>query len=260
MARVYDYYLGGSHNYAVDRDAARQLLAAVPEAPLFAQTNRAFLRRVVRHLVNHGIRQFLDLGSGIPTVGNVHEIAQAAAPDSRVVYVDIDPVAVTQSLSLLRDNPRATAIVGDVCEPIRVITHPQVRDLLDFRRPVGVLMVAVLHFVPESADPAGIVAELRAHLAPGSYLALSVLSAEDQTPEQTEEGAAVYRRIDNPLTVRTTADVVRLLDGFEIVPPGAVPVPQWRPDPADPAGGAASPTVFIGGVGRIGGAPPREAP
>jgi SAM-dependent methyltransferase len=251
VARMYDYYLGGSHNFAVDRQTARQVIAAAPDAPLFAQANRAFLRRVVRFLLDSGVEQFLDIGSGIPTVGNVHEIAQAARPDARVVYVDIDPIAVTHSLSILDGNERATAIVGDLRAPEEILRHPRVRELLDFGRPIGVLIVAVLHFVPETADPAGIIARIRNHLAPGSYVAVTVLSPEGRPREETEASAAVYRDADNPLTIRDTGDVVRMLAGFEIMPPGAVPIPRWRPDPADLADEDLSRSVFVGAVGRV---------
>jgi len=251
VARMYDYYLGGSHNFAVDRDTARQVIAAVPDTPLFAQSNRAFLRRVVRFLTDSGVRQFLDIGSGIPTVGNVHEIAQSAAPDARVVYVDIDPIAVTHSQGLLEGNDLATAIVGDLRAPEEILRHPEVRRLLDFGRPVGVLIVAVLHFVPESADPAGLIATIRHHLAPGSYLALTVLSAEGRPPEETRASEEIYRDVNIPLTVRDTGDVVRMLAGFELMPPGAVPIPRWRPNPTDLADEDLTRSVFVGAVGRV---------
>ncbi|SDZ06285.1 S-adenosyl methyltransferase [Micromonospora pattaloongensis] len=252
VARMYDYYLGGSHNFAVDRAAAQAMIAAVPEAPLMAQANRAFLRRAVQFLIDAGVRQFLDIGSGIPTVGNVHEIAQRAAPDARVVYVDVDPVAVAHSREILAGNDRATVLHGDLRNPERILEHPEVHKLLDFTRPVAVMIVAVLHFVPDSDDPAGIIATFRETLAPGSYLTLSQASDDGRRADERAEAEHVYQRTDNPLRVRSRAEFVRLFDGFTLVEPGLVWVPQWRPDsPEGAEDGEAS--GFIGGVGRLGG-------
>lgn len=250
VARMYDYYLGGSHNFAVDRAAAQAMIAAVPEAPLMAQANRAFLRRAVQFLIDAGVRQFLDIGSGIPTVGNVHEIAQAAAPESRVVYVDIDPVAVAHSRELLAGNDRAMVLQADLREPKRILEHPKVRALLDFDQPIAVMIVAVLHFVPDSDDPAGIIATLRQALAPGSYLVLSQASHDGRGTDERQEAEQVYQRTDNPLVVRSRAQLAALFDGFELVDPGLVWVPQWRPDSPDDVTDAER-AVFIGGVGRL---------
>ncbi|WP_434741060.1 SAM-dependent methyltransferase [Micromonospora sp. SH-82] len=252
VARMYDYYLGGSHNFAADREAARAVLAAVPDAPLMAQANRAFLRRAVQFLIDAGVRQFLDIGSGIPTVGNVHEIAQGAAPDSRVVYVDVDPIAVAHSREILADNDRATVIREDLRRPERILTHPQVTELIDFSRPVAVLIVAVLHFVPDSDRPAEILRTLRTALAPGSHLVLSQVSddADDESPQQ-HEAERVYQLTDNPLVVRTRAELAALFDGFDLVEPGVVWVPQWHPECTEGADDAER-AAFRGGVGRLG--------
>ncbi|MGC9665975.1 SAM-dependent methyltransferase [Planosporangium sp. 12N6] len=231
-ARVYDYYLGGAHNFAVDRAMAEQAIALWPELPATIRANRAFLRRAVRFLVDQGVRQFLDLGSGIPTVGNVHEIAQAAAPDARVVYVDIDPVAVTDSQLMLAGNERATAIHADLRRPAQVLADPQLRALLDLDQPVAVLMVAVLHFVPDSDDPAGIVAAYRDTVAPGSYLALSHATPDGQE-ERAETHQALYARTATPMTMRSRDEVAALLGGWEVLPPGVVRLPAWRPEPGD---------------------------
>jgi SAM-dependent methyltransferase len=249
VARMYDYYLGGSHNFAVDREAARQVIAAVPEAPLMAQANRAFLRRAVRFLINSGVRQFLDIGSGIPTVGNVHEIAQHAAPDARVVYVDVDPVAVAHSEELLAGNDRAAVIQEDLRQPDRILDHPDVRKLLDFNLPIAVMIVAVLHFIPDSVRPARLLATIRDALASGSYLTVSQASAEGREDEISLTQAA-YKRADSPLCPRSRAEVTAMMAGFELVDPGVVWVPLWRPDVPHLVEGAEK-LVFVGGVGQL---------
>src|SRR5689334_8693366 len=187
VARMYDYFLGGSHNFAVDRKAAAAVLAAVPGIRALARQNRNFLRRAVQYLAHQGVRQFLDLGSGIPTVGNVHEIAQRDAPGSRVVYVDIEPVAVSHSRTLLEDNPDTAVAQLDLRRPDQVLDSPEVRDLLDLTRPVAVLAVAVLHFLPDSDDPAGVLARYRDAVAPGSRL---VVSHASLSPERLMEQSA----------------------------------------------------------------------
>ncbi len=252
VARMYDYYLGGSHNFAVDRAAAQAMVAAVPEAPLMAQANRAFLRRAVQFLVDRGVRQFLDIGSGIPTVGNVHEIAQRAAPDARVVYVDVDPVAVAHSREILAGNDAATVVQEDLRHPRRILAHPDVRRLLDLDQPVAVLVVAVLHFVPDADRPAELLRTLRDALAPGSWLVLSQASADGRGDDERAEAEAVYRRTDNPLWIRSRAELTEFFDGFELVEPGVVWVPQWRPESPDSTEDAER-SAFIGGVGRLGG-------
>ncbi|SCG46666.1 SAM-dependent methyltransferase [Micromonospora humi] len=252
VARMYDYYLGGSHNFAADRAAARAMVEAVPEAPLMAQANRAFLRRAVHYLAEAGVRQFLDIGSGIPTVGNVHEIAQRIDPESRVVYVDVDPVAVAHSQEILAGNERAVVVQEDLRRPEAILRHPDVTRLLDFSEPVAVMIVAVLHFVPDSDRPEEILRTLRAALTPGSHLVLSQASDDgrDDTGERAE-AERVYRRTDSQLFIRGRAELTALFDGFELVDPGVVWVPQWRPDAPDQAENAER-AVFMGGVGRLG--------
>ncbi|MCT2278404.1 SAM-dependent methyltransferase [Micromonospora chalcea] len=253
VARMYDYYLGGSHNFAADRAAARAMVEAVPEAPLMAQANRAFLRRAVQYLAQAGVRQFLDIGSGIPTVGNVHEIAQRIDRQSRVVYVDVDPVAVAHSQEILAGNEHATVLQEDLRRPEAILTHPEVTRLLDFSRPVAVMIVAVLHFIPDSDRPEEILRTLRGALAPGSHLVLSQASEDGRAGTgERAEAERVYRRTDSQLWIRSRAELTALFDGFELVDPGVVWVPQWRPDSPDQAENAER-AVFMGGVGRLGG-------
>ncbi|MGK5741961.1 SAM-dependent methyltransferase [Micromonospora sp. URMC 103] len=252
VARMYDYYLGGSHNFAADRAAAQAMVAAVPEAPLMAQANRAFLRRAVHYLTEAGVRQFLDIGSGIPTVGNVHEIAQRHAPDSRVVYVDIDPVAVAHSREILAGDDGAVVVQEDLRHPERILGHPEVRRMLDFDEPVAVMVVAVLHFLSDDDEPGRILGTLRDALVPGSHLVLSQASDDGRSEEERAEAERVYRRTDNPLFVRSRAELTAFFDGFTLVEPGVVWVPQWRPESPDSAEDAER-AVFMGGVGRLGG-------
>jgi hypothetical protein len=237
-ARIYDYLLGGSHNFAVDRDTAEQVMAAglVTAAPAIA--NRSFLRRAVRFMIEEGIDQFLDLGSGIPTVGNVHEIAQQANANARVVYVDNEPVAVAHAKALLADDPNTAMVAADIRDVDSVLQHPDTRALLDFRRPIGLLMVAVLHFVPDSDDPAGIVARYTSTVPSGSCLALSNYTKDGNDTAKTErvrKAMRSYQRTATPVYARSKAELGQLLSGLEIVSPGIVWTPLWRPDNSEPS-------------------------
>jgi len=231
-ARIYDYWLGGSNNFAADREVAERAVAAMPTLRAAIWANRAFLRRAVRHLVNeYGITQFLDLGSGVPTVGNVHEIAQRADESCRVIYVDIDPVAVAHGHSLLAGNAQAAVINADLRRPESVLEHPQVGELLDLDKPVAVLMIAVLHFIPDTEHPDKIVHAYRDAIVPGSYLALSHAAPDLVHP--TEQNAMIddYRRSTRvPFIHRTPEELEAWLDGFTVQPPGVVQVNEWRPD------------------------------
>ncbi|WP_329017955.1 SAM-dependent methyltransferase [Streptomyces sp. NBC_01601] len=251
VSRMYDYYLGGSHNFEVDREAARKAMEFLPGLPRIMQANRAFLRRAVRFAAEQGIDQFLDIGSGIPTFGNVHEIAQTARPGARVVYVDHDPVAVAHSQAVLAGNADADVVAADLRKPQEILTSPEVARLIDLDRPVALLLVAVLHFLEDADDPHGAVAELRTALAPGSLLILTHASFEGiPLPEERAEGAVdVYRDIRNPLVMRSREEIARFFDGFELVEPGLVHPPQWRPKaaPEDEDGFAFS---GFAGVGR----------
>ena len=234
VARVYDYWLGGSHNFLADQDAARALIAIEPNTRGIARENRAFLGRAVRFLAREeGIRQFLDIGSGIPTQQNVHEVAEQVAPGSRVVYVDNDDVVVAHSKLILDGNPDATVIKGDVRDPAAILAHPETLRLIDFSEPVGVLLVAVLHFVPDSDHPEQIIATLRDAVAPGSHLAICH-ACRDAKPDVAGAAEAVYsNRVSAQLAVRTRDEVARLFDGFPLIDPGLAWLPQWRPDSPD---------------------------
>ena len=235
IARVYDYWLGGSHNFRADQDVARAMIAVDPNIRAMMRANRAFLGRAVRYLVREaGIRQFLDIGSGIPTEQNVHEVAQAAASGSRVVYVDNDEVAVAHSRLMLEDNPDATVIQADLREPAKILADPETQLLIDFAQPVALLLLAVLHFVPDEADPARIMATLRDAVSPGSYLVICH-ACRDVRPDTADNATAVYTsRVPAQLRVRTRDEIAALFDGFTLVEPGLVWIPEWRPDsPAD---------------------------
>ncbi|WP_309117255.1 SAM-dependent methyltransferase [Saccharothrix sp.] len=225
-ARIYDYLLGGGHNFAADRDTAEALIRVLPVRDM-ARLNRSYLRRAALALVDAGITQFLDLGSGIPTVGNVHEVAQEANPDCRVVYVDIEPVAIKHSELLLADNPRATAILADLREPEAVVA--KAKSLLDFDAPVGLLAVGVMQFIPDEDDPWGVLARYRDALAPGSYLALSHFTP-DRMPQAMAAGADIFQQTAEPITPRTREQVLAMMDGFDVVEPGLVFTPEWRPE------------------------------
>ena len=230
-ARMYDYALGGAHNFAVDRELVRQAEQSVSGVARVARANRAFLGRLVRWLVAAGVRQFLDIGSGIPTVGNVHEVAQRAAPGTRVMYVDIDPVAVAHSRLILDGNPYADVIQGDLRRPGEILRDPTVLSTLDLDEPVAVLLVAVLHFVPDEDGPAGIVSGLVDALAAGSYVGLSHGTAE-HNDDDAATMSRVYRRTTTPLHLRTRSEVLTLVNGLSLVEPGLVPVTDWHPDPS----------------------------
>ncbi|MCP9963231.1 SAM-dependent methyltransferase [Streptomyces somaliensis] len=253
VSRIYDYYLGGSHNFEVDREAARRAMEFLPGLPKIMQANRAFMRRAVRHAVGEGITQFLDIGSGIPTFGNVHEIAQQADPSARVVYVDHDPVAVAHSRAVLEGNDRAAVVSADLRRPREILRSAEVTRLLDLDRPVALLLVAVLHFLEDSDRPYEAVAELRDALAPGSLVILTHASFEGIPVPQEQAGGTlgVYRDIRSPLAMRSRDEVVRFLDGCEVLDPGLVAMPYWRPEtPPEQE----DPYAFSGfaGVGRKG--------
>ncbi|MFI5068082.1 MAG: SAM-dependent methyltransferase, partial [Streptosporangiales bacterium] len=240
IARVYDYWLGGSHNFLADQDLARAICAVEPNARAGARANRAFIGRAVRHLSAAGIRQFLDIGSGIPTEGNVHEVAQQAAPGSRVVYVDVDPVAIAHSKAILAGNENADVIDADLREPEKILADPATRRLIDFSEPVGLLLAMVLHFITDAEDPWAIVATLRDALAPGSYLVLGHATHES-SPTVAQAAETVYNRsVATGIHMRSHAEILRFFDGFELLDPGLVYIPQWRPDspsdvPEDPS-------------------------
>jgi hypothetical protein len=232
VARVYDYYLGGSHNFAVDRAFAERVLRVMPGTTTAAQANRAFLRRAVRYLCGLGIRQFIDLGSGIPTVGNVHEVAHGIDPATTVVYVDIDPVAYAHSRAILADNPHATVIRGDLRQPAEVLADPRLRAHVDFEKPIGILLVSVLHFVSDEERPADIVAGYASATVPGSHVVISHASVEGTT-EASSEALNLYRRSSTTVVTRSLEEVSGLVAGLGPVDPGVVQLTQWRPESPD---------------------------
>lgn len=232
-ARIYDYLLGGYHNFEADRTVAKQFAKLLPSIPLYMQANRAFLRRIVNYLTDQGIDQFLDIGSGIPTVGNVHEVAQKANPAARVVYVDIDSVAVRHSEQILEDNPNATVIQADVRQPQAILDHPEVRRLLDFDRPVALLLMAMLLFVTDDGEVHEVMNVLRDKLASGSYVAISHPTADDLPQEETENAKALYARSGNPVNIRSHEQIEGFFGGLQMVEPGLVYVSQWRPENSD---------------------------
>jgi SAM-dependent methyltransferase len=241
-ARIYDYFIGGTHNFPADRAAAQEAIKRVPQIPAAAQANRAFLRRAVRFAAAAGIRQFLDIGSGIPTEGNVHEIAQDVAPDARVVYVDVDPVAVSEGLEILEGNGHATAIQGNLRDSATILAHPEVLRLLDFNQPVAIILCAVLHFIPSDEEALAAVANLRDAVGPGSFLILSHATPDGLGQEQEagiddreEVVQAVYtRQTATPFRMRQRAEVATFFTGFDLVDPGLVWVPAWQPHAGDP--------------------------
>jgi SAM-dependent methyltransferase len=227
-ARIYDYLLGGTHNFAVDRAFARDAVAAIPDLAEQARANRAFLHRAVRYLLDAGVRQFLDLGSGIPTVGNVHEIAQSVAPESAVAYVDLDPIAVEHSRHILAGNPRVAVVRADLRRPGTVLADAGLRAVLDLEQPVAILAIAVLHAIGDDDEPAKIISRFRDALGPGSYLVIA--HGVDTRPDYGKDLVDLSRRTTTPLTLRTRAQIEAMFDGFDLVEPGLVWAPQWHPE------------------------------
>src|SRR5579875_1235637 len=225
-ARLYDYYLGGTHNYPADREAAERIRAVGPELTDGAWANRGFHQRAARWIAERGVRQFIDIGSGLPTVGNTHEVVQKIIPDARVVYVDNDPVVLAHATELLAGNPTATLILADLRDPDAILGNRELRELIDFTQPAGLLMTAVVNFVPDASDPWGLVRRYMDALAPGSYLALSHWTNEKVPPGSVQRVEEVYSRSTQPICFRSKAEIARFFDGLEIVPPydGAGPV------------------------------------
>ncbi|WP_380281272.1 SAM-dependent methyltransferase [Kitasatospora purpeofusca] len=247
-ARVYDYYLGGSHNFEVDREMARKAIELWPELPQIMRSNRAFLRRAVQFAAERGIGRFLDIGSGIPSFGAVHEIARAIRPEAQVVYVDRDPVAVAHSRLLLEDDPGSSVVQADVRDVEDLMSRPEVTALLAAGEPVAVLLVAVMHFVQDAEDPWKLIAVIRDALPPGSALVLSHASLEGR-PDQAEDHQRLYRRTPTPLTMRTHEQITAMFEGFELVEPGVVYLPQWRPDQPEAVGEHPERMTGVAGVG-----------
>ena len=251
IARVYDYWLGGKDNFAADREAGDKAVEAYPDLVVAVRANRAFLGRTVRYLADEaGVRQFLDIGTGIPTASNTHEVAHSVAPQARVVYVDNDPMVLAHARALLTsgDQGACAYVDADLRDTGTILS--QAAELLDFTQPIAVMLVAILQYIPEQEDPYGIVSRLMAATAPGSHLVVSH-PASDIAAEQVAESMRRYNeRAAEQATPRDHAGVSRFFDGLELIDPGVVPIPQWRPGAAsDTAEGTASIAMW-GGVAR----------
>jgi hypothetical protein len=236
-ARVYDYALGGKNHFAADREIAEKVFASWPSVRTVARENRAFLGRAVRYLAREaGIRQFLDIGTGLPTVDNVHEVAQSVAPSARIVYVDNDPLVLAHARALLTSAPegRTAYIHADLRDPGAILSDPATREVLDFSQPIALMLVAIMHFIPDEEKPAEIIATLLDALPPGSYLAASHATAE-HNPDGPTVGQDAYRETGIPFQLRDSDEFARLaFPGLELVPPGVVLVSEWRPEDTGP--------------------------
>jgi hypothetical protein len=251
-ARVYDYLLGGKDNFPADRAAAEAGLKANGNSRVPPRENRAFLRRVVEHLAaERGIRQFLDIGTGIPTSPNVHEVAQGVAPDSRIVYVDNDPIVLAHARALLTSKPegRTEYLDADLRDADRILNSPQLRDAIDFDRPIALMLIAIMHFVGDADEPYEIVQRLVDALPSGSYLALSHLTG-DFDPVAWEHVAAIYARQGVTMQVRPRDDIARFFTGLELIEPGMPIVTKWRPDDAVDPNATDTQVAVYGGVAR----------
>jgi S-adenosyl methyltransferase len=250
VARVEDYLLGGAYNVAADRALAKRVLVAVPDAARMVREHRAFLARAVRFCLTAGVRQFLDLGSAMPSVGNAHQVARHAAADVRVVLVDSDPVAVALGAALLAGDDRTAVLHADLRRPDDVLDHPDLRAVLDLDRPVAVLLVGALHRVSNEDEPHAIVARLRDRIISGSHLIVSHPCSDGGRPDAMAAIADVARHASTPLVIRSRADIERLFTNLEPVDPGLVWIPQWRPDSPDEVDDWAPRSSILAGVGR----------
>jgi hypothetical protein len=251
-ARMYDFFLGGKNHFAADRETAQTVLATAPTTLVTARENRAFLGRAVRYLVAEaGVRQFLDIGTGLPTTNNVHDVAQAVEPSARVVYADNDPLVLAHARALLTSHPagRTAYIQADLREPEAILASPAVRDVLDFSQPIALITVAVLHFIHDEFKPGAALATLLGALPSGSYLAASHVTGE-HLPAEAAATTRTYRSSGVPLQLRDSDEFARLaFDGLELVPPGVVLVSEWRPDGSGPRPAPTEVNCY-GGVAR----------
>jgi O-methyltransferase involved in polyketide biosynthesis len=255
VARVYDYMLGGKDNYEVDRQVARRALEVAPDAPEAARANREFLARVVRYLAGEaGIRQFVDLGSGLPTQGNVHEIAQSVTSRAHVVYVDHDPIVLVHGRALLAVDDTTTVVEADLREPEAILGHPDVTRLIDFTEPVALLMFAILHHLADDENPGGITRRIMDRLAPGSYLAVSHFhNPGEALPEVSRQAYSAEKIFNESLGTgrwRSREEILAYFDGLELLEPGLVPLPEWRPEANDRAEPGITYHTFVGAVAR----------
>ncbi|MET7337533.1 SAM-dependent methyltransferase [Nonomuraea sp. NPDC005650] len=251
VARLYDYFLGGKDHFPADRAAAEKVLDAAPELRVAVRANRAFLGRAVRYLAESGITQFLDIGTGLPGQDNVHEVARKITPGARVVYVDRDPVVLVHARALLAGQGDTTAVEGDLRKPEGILRNPEVMAAIDFGRPVGVLLTATMHYLGDADHPREVVASLHDAMAPGSYLVMSHCTS-DARAAAVETITEVYRGTNAPLTPRSRERIAELFEGFELVDPGLVWLPEWRPDQADMIDFVDGPesSLILCGVGR----------
>jgi SAM-dependent methyltransferase len=250
VARLYDFLLGGKHNFAPDRDFGRRLLAIEPNGRMILQQNRLWLARAMRVMLDDGVRQFLDLGSGIPTQHYVHELAHAVDPAAKVVYIDNDPAAVSHSNYILRGCANAGAVQADMIDAERVLGDPTVKNLIDFDQPVGVTALAAWHFVDDVHDPAGVLAAYRRVLAPGSYLGLTHATIDGATGDLVRSVAHEYQEVMKNPSPRTKEQIAAFFDGFRILEPGIVNLPAWRPHKPEDAVGAEN-VWFYGALGKL---------
>lgn len=255
VARVYNYHIGGKDHFAIDREVGEQVLQLVPEARESGREHRAFLRRIVRFLTAEaGIRQFIDIGSGLPSHGNVHEIAQQVDPAARVVYIDNDPMVVVHAQALIGTSETTRIVAGDLRDPDAILDGAG--EFIDFTRPVGLLLMAVLHHIADSEEPVRLMARYRSALAPGSLLAIShFCNPGPERPEDAELAAASEKLFSERFGTgrwRTKAEILGYFGDFQLIEPGLVPLPQWHPDavPSEPLPGAFY--RFVGGVAKKG--------
>ena len=249
MARMYDYALGGKDNFAADREAVRKLFSFSPENRDVPRANRRFLGRAVRFAASQGVRQFLDLGTGLPSQGHVHEVVGETNPDAHVVYVDNDPVVVSHGRALLTGSGSVTVVGADIRDPDSILGNPDLTRLIDFTQPVAVLFVAVLHGIPDQDDPAGIVRAVGERASPGSYLILSHLTSEGHPAELVAQKEAIFAKSNAPVSYRSRDQISRMFDGFGLIEPGLTAVTQWRGEALDEKLAAAG-QWWLGGVGR----------
>jgi hypothetical protein len=255
-ARIYDYLLGGKNNFAADRAAAEQLLRVAPDAAITVRENRRFLQRAVRYLAEEeGIRQFLDIGAGMPTQGSVHEIAQSVSPDARVCYVDYDPVVVNHALALLTTDENVVAIHGDFLRPLDIFGNPELRKIIDFNEPVAILLAAILHFIDDSKSPYQLVDQFKSAMSSDSYLVISHVTDDSIPDDVSRDAQQLYKNSSASITPRSLDEVIRFFGGLDLVEPGVVDASEWRPDlpsgelPLVPDS-SPSHTLSYGGVGR----------
>jgi hypothetical protein len=248
-ARVYDYLLGGKDNYPADRAVAESMIAQLPNVRVAVQWNRAFLRRVVRYLVGEaGIRQIIDIGAGLPTVGNTHEIALQACPDARVVYVDHDPVVLAHARNMLHGVPNTAIIEQDLLAPEKILADPALRGLIDVSEPVAFLLLSILHFVSDEDDPAGLIARLLEPFPAGSHVAIS--HATPDTVPEVNDVERVFDEATEQAHVRSRAGIMKFVASMELIEPGLAWPPLWRPDPGDPVPANAAESYYCVLVAR----------